>query len=87
MRKLIVGSFVSLDGVVDKPWEWIGPYFDEQNKQYAFSKLSDVDLFLLSRKTYERFSSTWPNIKGDEYFDKINNLPKVVASKTLKEAV
>jgi dihydrofolate reductase len=86
MRKLIVSSFVSLDGVIDKPWEWIGSFFDDQNKQDSLSKLNDVDLFLLSRPTYERFASTWPNIKGDAYFDKINNLPKLIASKTIKEA-
>jgi dihydrofolate reductase len=86
MRKLIVGGFVSLDGVVDKPWEWVGPYFDEQNKGHAFANLAGIDLFLLGRITYERFSSTWANIKGDEYFDKINSMPKIVASNTLKEA-
>ncbi|MEZ2440268.1 dihydrofolate reductase family protein [Chitinophaga sp. RCC_12] len=86
MRKLIVSSFVSLDGVVDKPWEWVGSFFDQEHKQDSLTKLKDVDLFLLSRPTYEHFASLWPNIKGEAYFDHMNALPKLVASKTIKEA-
>lgn len=86
MRKLIVSSFVSLDGVSESPWEWVGSFFDQQNKDYSLAKLDDVDTFLLGRKTYERFSSTWANITGDAYFDKINGLPKLVASSTLDTA-
>src|SRR5687768_9727252 len=84
MRKIIVSSFISLDGVIGSPWDWIGPYFDDQNKKDAFLKLDDVDLFLLSRPTYEHFSSKWPSIKGDPYIDKLNSLPKIVASRTIQ---
>ncbi|MEO6546384.1 MAG: dihydrofolate reductase family protein [Ferruginibacter sp.] len=85
MRKLIVSSFITLDGIISKPWEWAGPFFDEENQQFSLDKLNDTDLFLLGRKTYEQFSATWPNIKGNQYFDRINELKKVVASTTLKE--
>jgi dihydrofolate reductase len=83
MRKLIVGGFVSLDGVTDKPWEWVGSFYDDQVKQHSLKKLREADLFFVGRKTYERFSSTWPAIKGDEYFDTVNSMKKVVASNTL----
>ena len=85
MRKLIVSSFITLDGIISKPWEWAGPFFDEESKQFSLDKLKDVDLFLLGRKSYEQFSSSWPNIKGDKYMDRINELKKVVASTTLNE--
>src|SRR5215470_7000690 len=85
MRKLIEATFVSLDGVVESPEKWALPYFDDENKSYALSRLADIDAFLLGRVTYEKFAARWPQIKGDPYFDKINSLPKFVASKTLKD--
>jgi dihydrofolate reductase len=85
MRKLIVSSFVSLDGVVEAPMSWIGNYFDDECKDYAYNKLMDVEVFLLGRVTYEMFSAVWPHVKGDRYIDRINGLKKLVASRTLKE--
>jgi dihydrofolate reductase len=86
MRKLIVSSFVSLDGVIESPWEWIGNFFGEQQIQVALKQLHETDYFLMARKTYERFSTTWPNIKGVEYFDSLNAMNKLVVSNTLTEA-
>jgi len=85
MRKLIEATFVSLDGVVGSPEKWALPYFDDENKNYALSRLSGVDAFLLGRVTYEKFAARWSQIKGDDYFDRINSLPKFVASRTLRE--
>ena len=84
MRKLIVSSFVSLDGVIENPMTWASPFFDNECKQYAYEKLATVDTFLLGRVTYEMFSARWPQIKGDNYMDRINGLNKLVASRTLK---
>jgi dihydrofolate reductase len=84
MRKLIVSSFVSLDGVIENPMTWASPFFDNECKQYAYEKLATVDTFLLGRVTYEMFSARWPQIKGDKYMDRINGLNKLVASRTLK---
>jgi dihydrofolate reductase len=85
MRKLTSGAFVSLDGVIEKPWEWIGGFFDEEAKRYASAKLDESDIFLLGRRTYEQFSSTWPNVKGDFYLDRVNAIEKRVVSNTLEE--
>lgn len=86
MRKLVEATFVSLDGVVESPEKWASPYFEDENKKDALSALSEVDLFLLGRVSYEKFSARWPQIKGDPYLDKINSLPKLVASSTLRQA-
>jgi dihydrofolate reductase len=85
MRKLIEATFVSLDGVVGSPEKWALPYWDAENKDYALSRLSDFDAFLLGRVTYEKFAASWSQIKGDAYFDRINSLPKFVPSTTLRE--
>jgi dihydrofolate reductase len=70
MRKLIVASFVSLDGVVEAPMSWIGNYFDDESKDFAYKKLMDVEFFLLGRVTYEMFSAVWPHVKGDRYISR-----------------
>src|SRR5215472_9008339 len=85
MRKLIESTFVSLDGVVGSPEKWAMPFWDDENKKYALSRLSEIDAFLLGRVTYEIFAASWSQIKGDDYFDRINSLPKFVASTTLRE--
>jgi dihydrofolate reductase len=85
MSKLITGAFVSLDGVIEAPWEWIGGYFDAEGKEHASAKLDESDIFLLGRKTFQKFASTWPQIKGDAYLDRVNAIEKRVVSKTLTE--
>lgn len=80
MRKLIESTLVSLDGIVDGQEKWTSGYFDEEAKAHAYEALAEVDTFLLGRGTYEKFSATWPKIKGDRYFDRINELSKLVAS-------
>jgi hypothetical protein len=42
MSKLIVSSFVSLDGVIESPMTWTSPFFDDESKEYAYQQLADV---------------------------------------------
>jgi len=83
MRKLLVSSFVSLDGVVESPMAWAHRFFGDECSEYAYHKLDDVEFFLLGRKAYETFLPVWPNITGKVYIDRINRLKKLVASTTL----
>jgi dihydrofolate reductase len=85
MRKLLVSSFISLDGVVESPMTWASRFFDNECTEYSLRKLDDVEFFLLGRKAYETFLPVWPNIKGKPYIDRINGLKKLVASTTLGE--
>src|SRR4029453_5398343 len=84
MRRLVEATFVSLDGVIEAPEQWAMPFFAGAKDHYI-SELNRDDAFLLGRATYEKFSATWSQIKGDPYFDRINSLPKFVASTTLKD--
>ena len=43
MRKLLVSSFVSLDGVVESPMTWASRFFDDECTEYALRKLDDVE--------------------------------------------
>lgn len=85
MRKLVESTFMTLDGVISSPQEWSPPYWDEEHGQYAGDLLFASDALLLGRKTYEGFVEAWPSRTGD-FSDRINSLPKYVASRTLNEA-
>ena len=98
MRKLIVLSFISLDGVMQAPggpeedptgdfkYEgWVAGYFDEFLLKAMVKQMSKPLDLLLGRKTYEIFAAHWPyvNSRDDPFAAKINNAKKHVASKTL----
>lgn len=91
MRKLVETTFVSLDGVISSPEKWSPPYWDDEHANYGHSLLFAADALLLGRLTYETFAEAWPGRAGgrgpapDDYTDRINSLPKYVASTTLKE--
>jgi dihydrofolate reductase len=98
MRKLIVLSFISLDGVMQAPggpeedptgdfkYEgWVVGSFDEFLLKAMVKQMSKPVDLLLGRKTYEIFAAHWPyvNSRDDPFAAKINNAKKYVASKTL----
>jgi dihydrofolate reductase len=86
MRKLVESTFVTLDGVISAPQEWSPSYWDDEHASYARKLLFAADALLLGRVTYEGFVQAWPSRTGDAYSDRINSLPKYVASNTLEEA-
>jgi dihydrofolate reductase len=85
MRKLVESTFVTLDGVISAPQEWGPPYWDDEHNAYTRRLLFAADALLLGRATYEGFVQAWPERTG-EFADRINALPKYVASRTLQEA-
>ncbi len=85
MRKLVESTFVTLDGVISAPEKWGSPYWDDEHYAYARKLLFASDALLLGRVTYEGFAAAWPARTGDEYSDRINALPKYVASRSLTE--
>lgn len=86
MRKLVESTFVTLDGVIGKPQNWGSPYWDEEHGAYAAKLLFAADGLVLGRATYEGFAEAWPQRSGDPYTDRINTMPKHVASRTLEDA-
>ena len=84
MRKLVESTFMTLDGVISRPQDWSPPYWDDEHTAYAGKLLDPADALLLGRDTYEGFAAAWPGRPG-EYADKINSMPKHVASRTLTE--
>ena len=84
MRKVVAGVMVSLDGVVEAPEAWTGPYFGPDLGQEVGSTTAEADTMLLGRKTYETFAASFADQSGG-MADAMNNTPKLVASRTLTE--
>jgi dihydrofolate reductase len=93
MRKLKVSTLVTLDGVIQDPGGfgeteqggWANPYFTEEAEQDSLEHLIEADYFLCGRITYELLSKTWGKVKGGPYLERMNSMPKLVASRTLAE--
>ena len=85
MRKIAAGLFVSLDGVVESPEKWTGPYFNDQVGQAVGALMAGNDALLLGRTTYEGFAAAFGGQSGG-MADQMNNTPKFVVSTTLTSA-
>jgi dihydrofolate reductase len=98
MRKLVVGTFLTLDGVMQAPGGpdedrdggfqhggWLVPYFDQKFSEIMTDWTKRADAFLLGRKTYEIFAGSWPKStdSADEIATALNTRPKFIASRTL----
>ena len=90
MRKVIFQMMITLDGFFEGPnreLDWHN--VDEEFNEYANDLLSAVDVLLFGRVTYELMASYWPSPSATTndpiIADKMNNLPKIVFSKTLKK--
>jgi dihydrofolate reductase len=86
MRKLIESTHVSLGGEIGSPQEWAFPYLDAEHAEYATGLLFAADALLLGRRTYQGLSAAYPTMAANAFVDRMNSIPKYVASTTLKDA-
>ena len=97
MRKLVVGTFLTVDGVMQAPGGphedreggfehggWSVNYWDEGMGERIVESTLQAGVLLLGRKTYEIFAAHWLKVGGDDPIAaKLNGMPKYVASRTL----
>jgi dihydrofolate reductase len=96
MRKIIVLSTITLDGVIQAPGGpgedtsggfeyggWCAPFSDEVSSQVMQKEMQPADL-LLGRNTFQIFESYWP--AHAEYWPGINEVTKYVLSNTLENS-
>lgn len=88
MRKVIVEAEVSVDGVMGGSdmefWKQVFAFHTPDVQDYLGELLSMPDALLMGRKTYDAFAAIWPTREG-KVADRINGMPKYVASRTLEE--
>ena len=97
--RIVVNEFMSLDGVVQAPGGaeedldggfahggWSMPYFDPEIMGGAFDEaLNSADALLFGRRTWQVMAAAWPERAGDPFADRMNEIRKYVASRTLTE--
>jgi dihydrofolate reductase len=95
--QIILSDFMSLDGVVQAPGGreedtdggfahggWSHPYFDVEAMGSAFDEVMQrTDALLFGRRTWQVMASAWPGRAGDPFADRMNEVTKYVASRTL----
>lgn len=97
MRKLIVFTNLTLDGVMQAPAApdedtrgsfqhggWAAPYGGMQSKEVE-ECLPNFSALLFGRRTYENFYAYWPHQTDSPFSELLNNMQKYVASRTLTE--
>ena len=99
--RLTLTQFATLDGVYQGPGSpdedpsdgftrggWMVPHMDQTFIDQAAAWLGRADVLLLGRRTYEAFAQAWPQITDpdDPFTERMNGLPKYVASYTLTDA-
>lgn len=85
LRKVIVSAQIPLDGAVDAPHDDFLDYIDDELGAYHNDLLFDADALIMGRVTYELFVDYWPEHGGDPFGDRMNSIPKHVASRSLQE--
>lgn len=96
MKKIVVTDYISLDGVIEDPvgmensglGNWTGPFTrGPEGDKFKHEEIFAADALIFGRTTYEAFASAWPNVHDEAgYADRMNQLPKYLASSTLKDA-
>jgi dihydrofolate reductase len=97
MSKVIVFTNLTLDGVMQAPGRpdedrrggfehggWAAPYGAMQSRE-AGEGLTSFGSLLMGRRTYEDFYAFWPKQTDSPFTEMLNNMPKFVASTTLRE--
>jgi dihydrofolate reductase len=91
MRRVLFFMMVTVDGYFEGAGQEIGWHnVDEEFNEFAIAQLNEVDTLLFGRVTYEMMASYWPApdaITNDPVVaEKMNNMPKIVFSRTLSDA-
>jgi dihydrofolate reductase len=94
--RIVVSDFMSLDGVVQAPGGrkedtdggfehggWSMRFFDAEAMGPVFDEaIQRTDALLFGRRTFQTMAAAWPRRAGDPFADRMNEMPKYVASRT-----
>src|SRR6266540_6729973 len=97
--RIVVSDFISLDGVVQAPGGaeedtdggfrnggWSMPFFDVDVMGAAIGETMEAtEALLFGRRTWQTMAGAWPGRAGDPFADRMNEIPKYVASRTFSQ--
>src|SRR3712207_2291647 len=97
--QIILSDFMSLDGVVQAPGGreedtdggfahggWSFRFFDEEAMGPVIGEaMEKTEALLFGRRTWQTMAAAWPGRAGDPFADRMNEIPKYVASRTLSQ--
>ncbi len=91
MGRLVVNNAMTVNGAfeapVPEPDGWL--LLDADINQVSLEQFLVADAMVLGRKTYEGLAAVWPQLADDRalglFADRMNRMPKYVASRTLPE--
>lgn len=95
--RIVLSHFMSLDGVVQAPGGpqedtdggfanggWSMPFFDPETMGPVIDEvMAATDALLFGRRTWQTMAAAWPGRAGDPFADRMNEIEKYVASRTL----
>jgi dihydrofolate reductase len=89
MGKLIVHNSMTVNGAFESPTPDAWFVLDADSSDASLEQLVLADAMVLGRKTYEGLAAVWPQLASDpemaRFADRLNSMPKFVASRTLTE--
>ncbi len=97
--RIVLSHFMSLDGIVQAPGGqgedtdggfahggWSVPYFEPETMGPAVAEtMAGTAALLFGRRTWQTMAAAWPARGGDPFADRMNEIPKYVASRTLTQ--
>jgi dihydrofolate reductase len=85
MGTIIAAVDMSLDGYYDRMDEWFDP-MNHARRRISEQLIWAADAVIIGRKTYEGLAQYWPE-QHDDFADRVNEMPKFVASRSLTGAL
>jgi dihydrofolate reductase len=97
--RVVISDFMSLDGVIQAPGgrdedtdggfahgSWSMPFFDPATMGPAVGEaLQSTEALLFGRRTWQTMAAAWPGRAGDPFADRMNEIRKYVASRSLAQ--
>jgi dihydrofolate reductase len=89
MGRLVINNAMTVNGAFEAPSpdEWL--VLDSDSNNVSLEQFLVADAMVLGRKTYEGLAAVWPQLVDDPtlglFADRLNSMPKYVASRTLRE--
>jgi dihydrofolate reductase len=84
MRKVVAYELLSLDGVAERPEEFVTD-FDDVMRENLGRVIATQDAVLLGRRTYDEWAEFWPTSAIEPFASFINGVEKFVVTSTAPE--